>query len=117
MDRHLKVKIPNWAVNKHLYVFAGTELLAYQDVYTLQTVVKGDSGRCSGCGECCEDGNPFNPHQWEEFIKRVGNYSYSQKLPCPFLDPQKGCSLGNNIPFACSKAICSHYKKCTERLE
>lgn len=99
--------MPEWARGKHLYIFAGAELLGFKECIIThsdrnehgnithitaykQLRIKPEDGRCNGCGKCCNG--------------------------CPFLKPQ-GCSFVQMIPFSCVKSICTDYEGCTEKLE
>lgn len=97
----IEFEVPNWAIGKHIYIFAGRELLGKMDCSVFhedgkhmtqysELRLKPADGRCTGCGECCKS--------------------------CPFLRPQ-GCLLGVMIPFSCIRSVCTDYEGCTERLE
>jgi len=104
----IELDIPEWAVGKHIYVFANEELLAYTN-YIIEkkperkeyyTPLKVKTARCNGCGQCCESGSPFD-----------------DSIPCPHLT-EDGCGLGHNIPFSCARSDCSiTFDKCSERFE
>lgn len=97
----IEFEVPEWAIGKHIYIFAGAELLAKKEVIIshkndehvseyLPLLLKPIYGRCNGCGECCKG--------------------------CPFLNPD-GCSFKGRIPFTCLKSICTEFEGCTEKLE
>lgn len=98
----IEFELPEWSIGKHIYIFAGTELLGFKECIISHDIhknhiitykklrIKPKDGRCTGCGECCKG--------------------------CTFLRPD-GCSFKGWIPFSCAKSICSPYKGCTERLE
>jgi hypothetical protein len=74
--------IPDWVEGKHLYVFAGIELVAYK-YNSGGWMVK--TGRCSMCGSCC--------------VLRDG--------PCEHLvedGKRRLCGLGSGRPFSCCLA-------------
>ena len=91
----LELEIPEWALGKHIYVFAGRELLAVKEVRTVHEngehvtkylPLKVKVSRCNGCGDCC--------------------------FECPFAG-KNGCTT--NVPFDCVRSICSSFPNCTER--
>ena len=60
----IEFEVPEWAMGKHIYIFAGMELLGDKQVrvihkdgkhatYYLPLRIKPADGRCSGCGDCC----------------------------------------------------------------
>ena len=123
----ITIDIPDWAKERHIYVFAGDELLAIQEIHTVHQDgehvlvrqplrVKPDDGRCNGCGVCCNDGTVIPKNLLEEMKTRLADYKYSDSEPCPFLDSD-GCILGSIKPFSCITSVCSHYEGCTEVLE
>ena len=91
--------VPKWAIGKHIYIFAGSELLGEKQarviheggkhvIKYLPLKIKQEDGRCNGCGVCCRD--------------------------CPFISPS-GCSFKNKIPFSCARSVCTHFEGCTEK--
>lgn len=105
----IEFDVPEWAIGKHIYIFANQELIGYSNHIIEKkpkkreyyTPLKVKTQRCNGCGECCESGSPFNN------IEEV----------CPYLT-DRGCKLGNKIPFSCARSDCSiTFKKCSERFE
>ena len=110
----IELDLPDWAKEKNIYIFANEELLAYK--WHNDDKVYQKTSRCSGCGQCCESGNPFNPIHWN-FIKKIVEQSdFSDSEPCPFLG-ENGCLLGSKIPFSCVRSDCSHFDECTEEFE
>ena len=94
----LNFELPAWCDEKHIYVIAGKELIAYQEA-----IVKHEDGqhvvsysplkvkteRCNGCGQCCKD--------------------------CVFVRSD-GCPFGEQIPLKCAVSDCSKgFDKCSER--
>lgn len=47
----ITIPIPEWAEERHIYVHAGRELLAYM---YLDGVLHCKTTRCNFCGKCCE---------------------------------------------------------------
>lgn len=97
----IEFDVPEWVIGKHIYIFAGAELLGIKEVKIvhengkhvtkyLPLKIKPNEGRCNGCGVCCEG--------------------------CSSLS-QDGCSLKAEIPFKCIRSICTHIEECSERLE
>lgn len=67
----IEIEIPDWAEEKHIYVMAGIEMVAYKKVGEKWHV---KVRRCAKCGKCC---------QGCEHLKH------------------KECSLGIKRPFLC----------------
>lgn len=119
----VELEIPEWAIGKHIYVFADTELLAHKFYFRKKkkgNVVEGYEdiqvkiARCNGCGECCNSG--FNPEAMLYMKKKLDEYKGE---PCAFLE-ENGCGLGNNIPFSCIRSYCGEreeYPNCTEKMK
>lgn len=126
--------IPDWAIGRHIYIFAGTELLAHQlfndkkervneEVVRTQFYsplkVKPSDGRCKGCSTCCESGQ--SQDILDLMLKTLGNYlmkqgEFSSNEPCPF-HSYSGCILGAWIPLSCAKSVCTAFDGCTERFD
>lgn len=73
----IHLELPDWIDDKHIYVMAGMELVAYELVGEKMMV---KTSRCSQCGKCCE------------------------KLGCEHLEADGSrwrCGLAINRPFAC----------------
>ena len=118
----IEFEVPEWAIGRHIHIFAGVELLANKEVRIvhengkhiakyLPLKIKQADGRCNGCGECCSDGG-LN-HIIIERIKKVINIETDK---CVFFS-ETGCILGAFKPFSCAKTVCSDYDNCSERLE
>lgn len=79
--KKITITIPEWAEKRHIYIFAGIDLLAFQefprDYINIKTVP------CSMCGECC---NAFKCEQIEIYGR------------------EQRCALGLQRPFSCSTA-------------
>lgn len=95
----IEFEVPEWAIGKHIYIFAGSELLGEKQSIVvheggkhvtihLPLKIKQKDGRCNGCGECCKG--------------------------CPFITPN-GCLFKNRIPFSCVRSVCTHFEGCTEK--
>ena len=123
----IELDIPKWAKGKHIYVFAGRELLVQLD-YLIKFIdgkhvgsydvlkIKPEDGRCTGCGTCCETlGSPFSQQGVIDLLDRLSKYEFSDEGRCPFLG-ENGCSLGSNIPFSCARSNCQGMENCTEKL-
>ena len=127
VSNKIEIEIPEWAKEQHIYVFAGDELLAIQDIHTVHQDgehilvrqplrVKPENGRCTGCASCCNTGTVIHKKLLQEMKTRLVDYEYADSGPCPFLDDD-GCILGSVKPFSCVTSICSSYEGCTEVLE
>jgi len=126
----IEFEIPDWAENRRISIFAGSELLAQKDViikFNKETKkhdiieypsIKVKIRRCSGCGDCCgEGGSPFPKKMLEEVKSRLKDYEYSQHTPCPLL-AEDGCILKGKILFSCASSNCEGWSEhCTEVLE
>lgn len=118
----IELELPDWAIGRNITIFAGKELLAYSSfVYKKKPFFKGypelkiKEGRCNGCGTCCEQyGSPFTREQYNEIIFRLDTTEFKEMGRCPLLG-DKGCILGDNIPFDCARSDCSRMKNCTEQ--
>lgn len=126
----IELEIPEWAENRRISVFAGSELLAQKDVIVkfnketkkhdiiIHQPLKIKIGRCTGCGDCCgEGGSPFPEKMLEEIKRRLKDYKYSKNSPCPLLD-EFGCILKGKILFSCASSNCEGWSKnCTEMFD
>lgn len=87
------VDVPDWALGRHLYLFAGIELVAMKMYGEDQMWIKTD--RCSMCGKCCGGFQKWYFPQDENGI-------------CTCLkeeeDGKQGCNLGVARPFYCAVA-------------
>jgi hypothetical protein len=86
----ITVELPDWAKERHIYIFGGVELLAFKEHGTDWFRIKEKS--CDMCGKCCEDA---------QFIQTYD----SARGRCEYLEEvgdEKRCSLGSNRPFSCS---------------
>ena len=65
----IHIEVPEWAIGRHVRVFAGVEQIAYKKVVSgFPNVKYGKTmikvGRCSMCGECCRrTGCPYLKHE------------------------------------------------------
>jgi len=86
--REVSIDLPGWTNGRHIYVFAGIEMVAYRHVGQIWMI---KSGRCSMCGRCCA------------------------LINCDKLDKNGSCSLNLERPFCCG--LVAHPKnveECTE---
>lgn len=118
----IKFKVPKWAMDKHIYIFAGAELLGIKEVRIghkdgkhiishLPLKIKPKDGRCTGCGSCCEVSGI--PKVMINEIKKKLEGDYGEK--CPLLG-EHGCIMKGWIPFSCVKSVCTNYAGCTEKV-
>lgn len=130
----IELEVPDWVIGKHIYLFAGTELLATKEFrreknrvngkieikeYYLPIKIKADqSMRCNGCGDCCSTGGAFASKEIiDEMRKRLSDYVYSNEGNCVFFDDEIGCIMKGSIPFSCAKSNCEGWtENCTEKL-
>jgi hypothetical protein len=104
----ITIEIPDWAEERNIYVLAGIELLAYQEVGK-PLMVKTE--RCSMCGECCcgmEEGSHFFgvvDEHCEHLKKEVGNNN------------RWYCNLKYYRPIACCTSIKGTDDYCTVKFE
>jgi len=102
----IEIEIPDWVEGKHLYIFAGIELVAYK---YLDENWKVKTGRCNMCGLCCE-----------EFKKPVLKWPFVKNKTCEYLKSdgeKKVCGLALHRPFACCVGIKENKKDCLEKFE
>ncbi len=121
----ITLNVPEWAIGRHIYIFAGRELLAQKECLIIHKnnehiakyqplKIKPPDGRCTGCGSCCGL-NGIAESLLEDMKDALNNYGFPSP-ECPFIT-KSGCLLKGWIPFSCAKSICTDYKGCTERLE
>jgi hypothetical protein len=123
--------IPDWAIGRHIHIFAGVELLGQMEFRSekikTEDGVKRENhymplkmkvGRCNGCGDCCgTGGSPFSFQLLEEIKQRLMFYEHQGTgTACPLLG-DSGCILGSAIPFQCASSNCEGWSEnCTEKL-
>lgn len=124
----IEFEVPEWAIGRNIYIFAGRELLGRKEaqvthengkhiVKYLPIMVKPADGRCTGCSNCCKDnglGVKMVEHITKLIIRKQKFNRESQG--CAFLG-KDGCLLGSYIPFCCIRSVCTDWEGCTERLE
>lgn len=128
----IEFEVPDWAIGRTIFIFAGRELLAKKEtivefnkqlkkhiinpIQPLQIKSKDDY-RCSGCGDCCSTGgSPFPQKMLAEISYRLDNYKYNKEGRCPLLG-EDGCIMKGSIPFSCAKSNCEGWSEnCTEKL-
>lgn len=88
----LIIDIPDWALERHIRVFAGTELFLYKP--TDSNIVYTKTARCNLCGWCCTD---IKDKPWPFGVDDEGD--------CKYLDKRNKnemlCKLGVARPFGC----------------
>jgi len=93
----IEIEIPDWADERHIYVFAGIELLAFKHV---DEAWKIKTSRCTMCGNCCRNFKGVDC----EHLKQDGT--------------RWVCGLGLARPISCSfSAGSSRYEGCSEKFE
>lgn len=96
--------IPDWAQERDLYLFAGTEVVAvipYGRGELWQKI-----SRCDWCGRCCEN----LPVRVQEPISRDEHNTCTHLVT---IGGQKECDLGPRRPWSCS-VYDMHIGKCPE---
>ena len=86
----VNLTLPKWTKDKHIYVLAGMELVAYK---LLDQPWKLKTSRCNMCGACCKGC---------EHLKKNGD-----KLIC---------DLGSERPFCCCISV-PERPDCTEKYD
>lgn len=121
----IEFEVPEWAIGKHIHIFAGAELLGNKEAKVVHqngkhiTIysplkIKQENGRCNGCGACCEDG--IDERLIEMMIKAINKKRKFSGKSCTFLGDD-GCILRAWIPFSCIRSVCTVWNGCTEKLE
>lgn len=92
----IELELPDWVSERHLYILAGIELVAFKNVGENWQV---KVGRCSLCGKCCARGGVPCQH-----LEKVGD--------------EVRCGLGIKRPLNCSmSALPLRIEGCTEKFE
>ena len=82
--------LPDWALDRHIYILAGVELLAYKPSGENRLLIK--THRCNWCGWCCT-----NVPRRAVPRKQDGSCENLVKIGKTF-----ECSLGIARPFHCN---------------
>jgi len=102
------LELPVWVEGKHLYFFAGIELLAYK---YLDVPWQIKVSRCHECGGCCMN---LGEVSQQEFVKVTDG-------SCTMLiadGTKMVCSLGSARPFSCSAGVgLKNVEGCTEKFK
>lgn len=121
----IEFEVPQWAIGKHIHIFAGAELLGNKECRIvhrkgmhiteyLPLKIKPDDGRCIGCGDCCQILSNKDSH----FLKTMREVLLTKNLEdgsCPFYS-NEGCILKSFIPFSCLRSVCTNIGNCNEKL-
>jgi len=121
----IEFEVPEWAIGKHIHIFAGTELLGNKEarvyhedgkhkIMYLPLKIKQEDGRCNGCGNCCQiisDKDSFFLKTMQEVLLKNLDSGI-----CPFYSDD-GCVLKSFTPFSCLRSDCSGIKGCSEKFE
>jgi hypothetical protein len=119
----IEFKVPEWAIGKHIYIFAGSELLGIKEsrIYHkngehirtyLPLKIKMEDGRCNGCGDCCNLLSTKDSLFLKTMYERLKDFDEGS---CPF-SSDEGCVLKSFTPFSCLRSVCSHIGNCSEKL-
>lgn len=65
----IELTIPKWAENRHIYIIAGSEVIAKKEANNPFEI---KTSRCNLCGECCKNCSP----DWHLGIKEDGSCHY-----------------------------------------
>lgn len=101
----IELELPDWVEDKHLFVMAGIEVVAYKH---LGEPWKIKTGRCNYCGKCCmnfdENDSSFKDQVVDGHCIHLVNYG-----------EQWVCDLGSARPWDCSTVIRpQNIPECTE---
>ena len=94
----IEIEIPDWCDERHIYILAGIEMVAYK-LYG-QTVWCIKETRCNMCGACCENLR-VQPLPFEDITDAL-------TTDCQYLEligTEKACSLGMHRPVSCSVGL------------
>ena len=83
--------VPDWAVERHITVFAGQELIAAVPFGSKKLRLK--TQRCAWCGKCCE---PCD-HLKQDGSKMVCDLGIDRPFRCASGDP----CMGTPVPDCC----------------
>ena len=87
----IEIDLPDWCDERHIYIMAGIEMVAYKLAHEDKLMVK--SVRCAKCGRCCQN------------LSRRRN-DVDQNGDCLELIPDGPgyfvCGKGVERPFGCS---------------
>ncbi len=126
----IEFDVPEWAIGKHLYIFAGVELLGFKEcvishegekhiaTYPNSLKLKSDDGQCNKCGICCQT-QGINTDILLKILEKITKFDFAnvETSPCVFYEGSIGCILRGWTPFSCVKSICTEYEGCTEILK
>lgn len=104
----ISIDVPGWAADRHIYIMAGIELLAYVPYGKSKLYLK--TARCNFCGRCCRPpGDPTLPRSED------GSCGHLRKVGREYT-----CGLGQARPFHCSfydPAQFNHLDDCSVRYQ
>jgi hypothetical protein len=89
----IEIEIPDWADERHIYIMAGIELVAYKLLYEPWHV---KTARCIMCGACCMN------LKLSYFPMTGGTCDH---LLEPLGDGVRECGQGATRPFICSAGM------------
>ena len=126
----IEFEVPTWAIGKHLYMFAGVELLGVKEVvithqdgkhiatYPNPLKLKPNDGQCNKCGICCQT-QGVTTDILLDIKERIAKFDFTniESNTCVFYEKAGGCILRGWTPFSCVKSICTPYEGCSERLD
>lgn len=102
--------LPDWADERHIYILAGVEMVAYK-LYGEETIhIK--KTRCNQCGQCCE-----GLTRWYFPLTDERACGYLHRLP-----DHTECELGIGRPMVCctglqQKGKYGNHPKCSVEYE
>ena len=97
----ITIEIPDWAQERNIYVMAGVELLATKRWD--EEVVHVKDGRCSLCGDCCE-----NKKNWIFPLNKGTCVHLNNQI-----DGTRECRLGSLRPHGCNIDDPVSLERCT----
>ena len=93
----IRIDLPKWCDERHIYIIAGTELAAYLHFGEKKFHIK--TSKCNECGKCCMnlikghvplDENKTCVHLGEDGEKKPCTLGAVRPWPCIEGDPVKG---------------------------
>lgn len=105
----ITLEVPEWAEERHIYVFAGREVIARKLV---DKPLEVKTVRCNLCGECCRNCSD----DWM-FGQTNGVCNHLRYERTPNGDGWFCKLRGDIVPFTCCKGKYEDLEKCCIRFE
>jgi len=104
----IELELPDWVEERHLYIMAGIETVAYK---YLDQPWKIKTGRCKSCGKCCMNFD-VNDSSFKDKVVD-GHCIYLKNYGATWV-----CDLGSARPWDCCTVIRpQNLSECTEQFE